>query len=896
MHEYIQELQDYGTRYSYAVEKNYKASEYIYNSFKANGLTTFYDYFIYIRDMRNVVAELPGKTASDEIFIICAHYDSISNTPYAFAPGADDNGSGVAAVLAAAELLSDYEFNHTIRFIAFSGEEQGLKGSAHYASNVKSMGDNISAVINLDMFGHNPDPGSTTIRANLNSNVNSEDLADYTNSIAQKYTSIVQLDVTTGSQSSNSDHHFFGPEYPAIHIFEDQFSPYYHKTTDTIDKLNMTYIANGTQIAIATIAELAGLNSTDLAPPVPHDMFPVPGTYGRENTTISVVLKDPSGIDLANLKMLVNGSEISPSISPAPLGFNLSYTTPVDFIDGDIITIRIIANDTLGNMLDYNWTFIIDAIYPSLPSDFNIELVRTEMVKQGLVLDISPSGYDDAHVIAPIVIFHDNEYKMWYSGYDGSNYRILYANSTDGINWIKYGLVLSLGTSGEADDSHIAYPAVLFGDGEYKMWYSGYDGSNWRIMYANSSDGLTWSKQGIVLDIDDMRAYGACVIKEGEYKMWYSSNDGITTSIIYANSTDGMIWTKLKTPVLTHSYEGDHDDFDSTLPSVIFDGGEYRMWYSSCAYGDQYYRIMYANSTDGISWNRLGMAVNTDGTAYHVTQPSAMMKDGEIKLWYVGMSAGAWRIFYANQTGLEAKTDLLISWTDSSSPDVEYYELVRASTPAGLYGAPRHQRINGTTLVEYRLGDGNSSNYYYMLRVIDRAGHVSQHPLVIGKIGMDTPTGWNLVSSPFLEGETPLDTALSSLSWQAAFFYDPTAEADHHWRSNFSSRPAQFNNLDSMNSTMAMWVSTPEDVFVTIGEVQNITIQLYSGWNFVSYPYHEEKQVQDALFGLPYNKVDGFDDAAPYRLTSLAATDIMKPGFGYWIYCTSVAEWHVEQP
>ena len=897
---YIQELQDFGTRYSYAVEKNFLASEFIYDSFEANGLTTYYDYFIYNRKMRNVVAELPGKTASDEIFIICAHYDSTSASPYASAPGADDNGSGTTAVLVAAEILSDYEFNHTIRFIAFSGEEQGLKGSAHYASNSKALGENITAVINLDMFGYNPDPGSTTIWAKFNGNVDAEDLSNYTNSIAENYTSIVQLGVKIGPAAGNSDHHYFGPEYPAIHIFEDQFSPYYHKTTDTIDKLNMTYIANGTQIAIATIAELAGLNSTDIAPPAPHDMFPAPGTYGMENTTMSVVLKDPSGIDLANLKMLVNGTEISPSISSAPLGYNLSHTTLVDFIDGDTITVRIIVNDTMGNMLDYNWTFIVDAIYPSLPSDFNIELVRTEMVKQGLVLDKGLIGDADG-ASAPSVVYHDNEYKMWYTGYNNSRYRILYANSTNGISWNQYGIVIPLGASGEADDYYAAYPSVLFEDGEYKIWYSGYDGSNWRIMYANSSDGLIWSKHGVVVDLgsnwefDNYRTFGGCVIREGEYKMWYSADDGVSMSIMYANSTDGMVWTKLKTPVLTHSYEGEHDDFCSLYPSVIFDEGEYKMWYSSYAYGDQYYRIMYANSSDGISWNRLGMALDTDGSTVHVSHPSAMMKDGEIKLWYAGLSGGSWRIFYANQTGLEDKTDLMISWASSSSTDVEYYDLVRASTPAGLSGAPRYQRLNGTTLVEYRLGDGNSSNYYYALRVVDRVGHVSQHPLVVGKIGVDTTAGWNLLSSPFLEGDVSLGAALITVPWQGAYYYDPTTPADH-WRSNFTSRSEQFNDLDSMNNTMAMWASTTDDVFVTIGEVSNITIQLYSGWNFVAYPYHEEKQVQDALFGLPYTIVEGFDDAAPYRLTTLAATGIMRPGFGYWIYCTSATEWQIVQP
>ena len=899
--DYIQELQDFGTRYSYAVEKNYQAGDYIFDIYEMNGLNPYFDYFIRSgAKMRNVVAELPGKTASDGIIIICGHYDSISNLPYKSAPGADDNGSGTAAVLAAAELLSDYEFNHTIRFISFSGEEQGLWGSAHYASNSKFLGENITAVINLDMFGYNPDPGSTTIWAKLNGNAHSEDLANYTNSIAQNYTS---LDVTVGGTSSNSDHHFFGPEYPAIHIFEDQFSPYYHKTTDTIDKVNLTYIANGTQIAIATIAELAGLNSTDIAPPTPHDMFPAPGIYARENTTISVILKDPSGIDLANLKMLINGSEISPSISSSPLGFNFSYTTPIDFTDGDIITLRIIANDTVGNMLDHNWTFTVDGVHPLLPSDFSINLARVEAVKQGMVLDKSASGYDDAHVIAPSVIFHDNEYKMWYAGNDGSRYRVLYANSSDGMNWNKQGLVIPLGSSGEADDYHASYPSVLFEDEEYKMWYSGYDGVQWRIMYANSTDGMNWIKHGIVIDVgssgdaDEVDAFGCSVLfEDGEYRMWYTAKGGIIT-FMYANSTDGLVWNKLATPVFFHSLEGEYDSFVIINPSVIKLPDGYGMWYSACTV-DVVYRVMYANSTDGINWERQGLAVDvgtgSDIDRVHVRQTAVLLKDGELKIWNSGYD-GIWRIFYANLIGFEEKTDLSITWTRSLSTDIEYYDLIRASTPAGLSGAPRYQRMNGTTLVENQLGDGNSSNYYYTLRVIDRVGHVSQHTVIVGKMGVEIIADWNLLAMPFLEGEQPLDQVLDDIPWFLILAYDPW-NIQAHWTSNYIFRPSIFNGLTHLNNSIGFWALTTADVLVSTGQVSDTSIRLRSGWNLVAYPYHEPLEVQEALSGVPYDMVEGFDPGFQYSFKPLSDTDMMEPGLGFWVHCTSDHLWLVDNP
>ena len=80
------------------------------------------------------------------------------------------------------------------------------------------------------------------------------------------------------------------------------------------------------------------------------------------------------------------------------------------------------------------------------------------------------------------------------------------------------------------------------------MWYGGYNGSNWQVLYANSSNGMNWTKQGVVLstgadgEYDDIYAYTPCVIKTDEYEMWYTGRDGITEQILYANSSDGISW------------------------------------------------------------------------------------------------------------------------------------------------------------------------------------------------------------------------------------------------------------------------------------------------------------------------------------------------------------------
>lgn len=105
----------------------------------------------------NIVATLPGTDAdSDRTLVISGHYDSrASNTldTTAAAPGADDDASGVAAVLELARVMSHYKFRATIIFMAVAGEEQGLNGSTHWAKEAKDRGANIEAMLDNDIIG-----------------------------------------------------------------------------------------------------------------------------------------------------------------------------------------------------------------------------------------------------------------------------------------------------------------------------------------------------------------------------------------------------------------------------------------------------------------------------------------------------------------------------------------------------------------------------------------------------------------------------------------------------------------------------------------------------------------------------------------------------------------------
>lgn len=106
----------------------------------------------------NVVATLPGTQpeSRDRIYVVSGHYDSRASDGLdatSFAPGANDDASGTAAVMELARVMSRYEFDATIVFMAVAAEEQGLNGSTHWAEMAKQKKLNIAGMITNDIIG-----------------------------------------------------------------------------------------------------------------------------------------------------------------------------------------------------------------------------------------------------------------------------------------------------------------------------------------------------------------------------------------------------------------------------------------------------------------------------------------------------------------------------------------------------------------------------------------------------------------------------------------------------------------------------------------------------------------------------------------------------------------------
>ncbi len=125
----------------------------------------------------NVMATLKGTDPNDDrIFIISAHMDSRNKAVMdseGVAPGANDDGSGTAAVIELARIMASTEFSSTILFVAFTGEEQGLKGATYLAEKAKAEEWNIAAVLNNDIVGNSESSG-TLIKDNLKMRIFSE--------------------------------------------------------------------------------------------------------------------------------------------------------------------------------------------------------------------------------------------------------------------------------------------------------------------------------------------------------------------------------------------------------------------------------------------------------------------------------------------------------------------------------------------------------------------------------------------------------------------------------------------------------------------------------------------------------------------------------------------------
>ncbi|MBI5287134.1 MAG: hypothetical protein HY878_06050 [Deltaproteobacteria bacterium] len=237
--------------------------------------------------------------------------------------------------------------------------------------------------------------------------------------------------------------------------------------------------------------------------------------------------------------------------------------------------------------------------------------INWERYKENPLVDVGPKGsWDGGRVAYPMVIKERNLYRMWYHGFSRvSPPSIGHATSTDGIHWEKTpGPLLTPGETGSWDGHSIGYPMVIKDGGIYRMWYAGLDNEfgNWRIGYAESKDGLSWVKfLNPVVDLgergdwDDFAVSYPMVLKQNSmFLMWYGGIDGGSLRIGLATSRDGIVWEGFEdNPVLDIGDEGGWDEASVFAPRVLVEGDTYRIWYAGFD-RTRVYRIGYAEYFD----------------------------------------------------------------------------------------------------------------------------------------------------------------------------------------------------------------------------------------------------------------------------------------------------------
>jgi hypothetical protein len=253
------------------------AAEWIERSFRDAGYLPRRDsYEVESKPCHNIEAELPGRGSG--ILVIGAHYDSVSG-----APGANDNGSGVAAMLALARRFAGQPGERTLRFVAFVNEEPGhfqteLMGSWVYASRCKNRGDQISGMISLETIGcFSHEPGSQSYPVPLLGMIYPSvgNFIAFVGDLSSR--KLVQEAVGSFRRNAQfpsegavlpasipgvgwSDHwSFWQHGYPALMITDTApfRYPHYHRRTDTPQQLDydsMARVITGVETVIAEFA------------------------------------------------------------------------------------------------------------------------------------------------------------------------------------------------------------------------------------------------------------------------------------------------------------------------------------------------------------------------------------------------------------------------------------------------------------------------------------------------------------------------------------------------------------------------------------------------------------------------------------------------------------------
>ena len=222
-------------------------------------VTATYKGIEYTTTQYNVIATLVGKS-TDSISVLGAHYDnrisSDTGDPFVCVPGANDNATGVGAMLEIARVMKQRSFipSSTIQFVAFGAEEFGLFGSFDFSQKASSRGENIRMMLNNDMIGipSSSDPGMWYV--NIIDYDNSHYLRSEAQRLCERYSSVGYVNDNSVAKRSDS-YPFYLSGFQALFFMQNTPGSTYHTESDLVTTINYQYCREIVKISCALLVD-----------------------------------------------------------------------------------------------------------------------------------------------------------------------------------------------------------------------------------------------------------------------------------------------------------------------------------------------------------------------------------------------------------------------------------------------------------------------------------------------------------------------------------------------------------------------------------------------------------------------------------------------------------------
>ncbi|MCO5232992.1 MAG: M20/M25/M40 family metallo-hydrolase [Chitinophagales bacterium] len=240
----------------YLHNDNEKAFQFLKNKIQEYGYDT--DSIVFSPSGKNLFGIKLGNKYPKRVVIIGAHYDNLPLGERA--PGADDNASGVAAVIEASRLLKDISLPYTVVFALWDEEERGLLGSKVFAASFGNNNDTLKGYINLDMIAWDSNM-DYNVELHVRPIANSLDLAGTIEKINEDYQIGLKIQVINPGSKDSDYASFWNNNLPAVGLNEEyigqDFNPTWHTIYDKLESFNLDYFHKVSQLAIASLLKFA---------------------------------------------------------------------------------------------------------------------------------------------------------------------------------------------------------------------------------------------------------------------------------------------------------------------------------------------------------------------------------------------------------------------------------------------------------------------------------------------------------------------------------------------------------------------------------------------------------------------------------------------------------------